>query len=198
VSEAWRNLSPPPETSVVGPARQVGCIVKDIDAAIAYWAGTVGAGPFFIMRRIKFDNFRHLGQPAPSPEVSLAFGQFGQLQIELIEQHDMTPSGYRDFLEGGREGPQHMAFWFSDPAEYDRVHHELARKGMFVRHESTGPGPRFAYFSQGDGIYPELELAEALLPGDNWAEMIAQASMGWTGEDPIRLADGSPEPQSAT
>jgi catechol 2,3-dioxygenase-like lactoylglutathione lyase family enzyme len=178
----------------IGPIRQVGHIVSDLDASLRYWTETVGVGPFFVSREIRFEGFRYMGRPAPSPCVSLAFGQAGSLQIELIAQHDDTPSGYRDFLDAGREGAQHLAAWYADGAAYDEAYRRLSAQGMFVRHESIGPGPRFAYFSGGDGIYPELELAEALLPMlGGFADNVARASEGWTGADPIRGLDGAPE-----
>jgi catechol 2,3-dioxygenase-like lactoylglutathione lyase family enzyme len=176
----------------VGPVRQIGNVVRDFDGALRYWTETMGAGPFFMAREIRFENFRYMGRPSPSPLVSLAFGQAGPLQIELIAQHDDTPSGYRDFLDGGREGPQHLASWFADHDSYDRAHRTLGELGMFIRHESTGPGPRFAYFSGGDGVYPEIEIAEALLPTlGGFSEMVARASEGWDGRDPFRRLDGS-------
>lgn len=179
-----------------GPVRQIGNIVPDINAALRYWTETLGAGPFYIMRNLRFDNFHHRGQPSPSPCVTLAFGQAGPIQIELIAQHDDAPSGYIDFLSDGREGPQHLASWFDDPAEFDIAYQRLLDRGMFVRHESTGPGPRFAYFSLGDGIYPELELAEALIPSQNgFFDYIAEQSKGWDGSKPVRLFDGTPDPE---
>lgn len=178
-----------------GPVRQLGNIVPDINAALRYWIEKMGAGPFYVMRNLRFDNFRYRGQPAPSPCVTLAFGQNGPLQIELIAQHDNVPSGYTDFLSSGREGPQHLACWFDDPVAFDTAYQQMLGRGMFVRHESTGPGPRFAYFSQGDGIYPELELAEALIPSQNgFFDHIADQAKRWDGSNPVRQFDGTPDP----
>jgi catechol 2,3-dioxygenase-like lactoylglutathione lyase family enzyme len=181
---------------IMGPVRQLGNIVHDMNAALRYWTETMGAGPFYIMRNIRFENFQYRGKPAESPCVSLAFGQAGPLQIELIAQHDDLPSGYQDFLLSGREGAQHLASWFDNETAYDAAYHRLLSEGLFVRHESTGPGPRFSYFSRGDGIYPELELAEGLLPSQNgFFDHIAQQSVDWDGSNPVRLPDGTPDPE---
>lgn len=178
-----------------GPLRQLGNIVPDMNAALRHWTETIGAGPFFVVRDIQFENFRYRGQPAPSPRISLAFGQAGPIQIELIAQHDDTPSGYIDFLARGLEGPQHLASWFGDSAQFDAAYQRLHDRGMFVRHENVGPGPRFAYFSAGDGIYPELELAEALMPEQNgFFDYIAAQSVDWDGSNPVRLFSGEPDP----
>jgi catechol 2,3-dioxygenase-like lactoylglutathione lyase family enzyme len=183
----------------VGPTRQIGNIVHDIDEALRYWTETMGAGPFFVNRRIRFDNFRHHGVESPSPLVSLAFGQSGAIQIELIQQHDDVPSGYRNFLDSGREGAQHLAHWFDNSGDYDEAYQRLLEQGLFVRHEGDSSGVRFAYFSKGEGIYPEIELAEGLLPRLNgWFDYIAKASVGWDGSDPVRQPDGTPEPATVS
>jgi catechol 2,3-dioxygenase-like lactoylglutathione lyase family enzyme len=178
----------------IGPIRQIGYVVHDLDAWLRYFTGTVGVGPFIVAREIRIGNFHYMGAPAASPCVSLAFGQSGPLQIEVIAQHDDLPSGYRDFLDSGHEGAQHLAAWFADNDSYDRAHKRLRDQGLFVRHESTAE-PRFAYFSRGDGVYPELEIAEALLP---WrpriADYLAQQSEGWDGRNPVRALDGTPDP----
>lgn len=111
--------------------------------------------------------------------MTLAFGQSEDVQIELIQQHDEARSGYQDFLDSGREGPQHVAFWFDDPVRYDAAYRRLIDEGLFVSHEGAGGGARFAYFSRGDDCYPEMELAEPLLPNQNgWFEFIATLRVG--------------------
>jgi catechol 2,3-dioxygenase-like lactoylglutathione lyase family enzyme len=177
---------------LVGPVRQIGHVVRDLDAALRYWTETLGVGPFFVARDMRFQNFRYMGAPAPSPCVSLALAYSGPIQIELIAQHDDTPSSYRDFLESGREGAQHVSTWFADKASYDRAHRKLRDKGMFVRQESTGPDVRFAYFSQGDGLYPEMEISEALLPSlAGLNDLAIQQAEAWDGRDPIRPLPGA-------
>ena len=50
------------------------------------------------------------GEPT-EPVVSIAFANSGDLQVELIEQEDDAPSIYREFLDAGREGFHHLAWW---------------------------------------------------------------------------------------
>lgn len=174
-------------------ARQIGMIVPDFDAALAYWTEVMGAGPFFVTRKVKFDNFRYRGESAPSPTVSLAFGQLDTMQVEIIAQHDDLPSGYRDYLGSGKQGPQHMAHWFASHEDYDRAYRQLLDLGYTVRQQGGGMA-RFSYFSAGEGQYPEIELAEALLPElDGWADRIKAASVDWDGSAPLRNPDGTIE-----
>ena len=85
-----------------GEIRQNGYVVRDIDAALAHWTGTLGVGPFFYFERVPIADFRYRGEPSPV-EVSIALANSGALQIELIQQRNDAPSMYRDFLRAGRE-----------------------------------------------------------------------------------------------
>ena len=178
---------------LLGPPRQIGLVVPDFDAALEYWTTVMGAGPFFITRKVQFENYRYRGQLADAPTVSLAFGQFGAMQVEIIAQHDDLPCGYNDYLHSGARGPQHFAHWFADRASFEQAGRELCDRGFKVRH-AGGDAIRFAYFSLGDGIYPEVEIAEALSPmAGDWVKQIADAHVNWDGSAPLRTADGTPE-----
>ena len=47
-------------------------------------------------------------------EMSVALANSGDLQIELIQQRNDAPSMYKEFLDSGREGLQHMSYWTRD------------------------------------------------------------------------------------
>jgi catechol 2,3-dioxygenase-like lactoylglutathione lyase family enzyme len=105
--------------SVLGPAVQLGFVVRDVEAAMRHWIEVLGVGPFLFLEK-------GTGRPAPQSffrkepvhvEMRLAFGFIGDVQIELIEQVNDAPSPYREFLESGREGLQHFGFWVHDCEE---------------------------------------------------------------------------------
>ena len=53
-----------------GPLRQMGYVVKDIDAAMRYWIDVCQIGPWFYIDKLAVDDFRYKGQPSrifPSP-----------------------------------------------------------------------------------------------------------------------------------
>ena len=95
---------------IFGEIRQNGYVVRDLAAALRHWTTVLGVGPFFYFEHVKIDDFRYRGQPS-SPALSIALANSGALQIELIQQHNDAPSMYRDFLQAGREGLQHVAYW---------------------------------------------------------------------------------------
>src|SRR5713101_108859 len=131
-----------------GSIRQIAFVVHDLELALQYWTQTLGVGPFFVLRRLSPETFRYQGKPSPPPCLSIALGNSGDVQVELIQQHDEQPSAYRDFLASGREGLQHVASWLTR-AEFDATMARLLAAGAVVAHEGmvAGAGVRFAYFA---------------------------------------------------
>ncbi len=67
-----------------GPIRQLGYVVRDIEASMRYWTEQLGVGPFFYYDRAPMRDFKYLGQPCDA-QISAALGQSGPLQIELLQ-----------------------------------------------------------------------------------------------------------------
>lgn len=171
-----------------GPIRQVGHVVRDADAAMAFWTQAMGIGPFFVVREMTMIDFKYRGHPSPAPVVTLCFAQSGDVQIELIQQHNDAPSAYREFLSAGRTGVQHLSPWFDNEAEYEAARQHALDKGLTMVHESVGGPARFCYFETGTPDAPLLELSEALLPNvADLPRMVAEASRDWDGSDPVRV-----------
>jgi hypothetical protein len=173
-----------------GPLRQVGLVVRDARATMLHWAEHMGVGPFVLFPGLEFENFRYLGQPSPPPVLDIAFAQSGSLQIEVIQQLNDAPSGYRDFLNTGQEGLQHMCAMYAAAQPYDDAYRRLRENAYAVVHEGNAKGSpeRFAYFSpRSDMRTPLLEISEGLAPGlaPLWARLEA-ISANWDGSDPIR------------
>jgi catechol 2,3-dioxygenase-like lactoylglutathione lyase family enzyme len=168
---------------VFGDIRQNGYVVRDIEAAMKHWTQVLGIGPFFYMPHLEAETFVYRGKPS-GVDMSIALANSGDLQIELIQQHNDEPSLYKDFLDAGREGLQHVSSWVADiQPEIDR----LTAAGHVIAQEGTlAGGIRFVYFDteQHPGTVFEMSnLAGALaaLP-----QMVADAARNWDGSDPIR------------
>ena len=98
---------------IFGAVCQNGYVVRDIRAAMDHWVNVMGVGPWYYIDRVKTDYFRHRGQDS-GMEMSVALANSGDLQIELIQQRNDAPSMYKEFLNSGREGLQHMSYWTRD------------------------------------------------------------------------------------
>ena len=123
-----------------GPVRQNGYVVRDLDRALWHWIDVMGVGPWFVFRKVELDWFRHRGAPS-APHLSIALANSGDLQLELIQQHDDAPTMYREFLDAGREGLQHVAFWSTD---YQALFDRLLAEGYRLGHEGRSAARRAA------------------------------------------------------
>lgn len=174
---------------IFGPIRQVGHVVRDVNQAMAYWTGTLGIGPFYVFREARMTNFHYRGHRSEDIVITMAFAQSGDVQIELIQQHNDAPSAYREFLSAGREGMQHLSPWFDDPAAYDAARTAMITQGMTLVHETQHDdgSPRFVYFETGRPDAPLIELSEAMLPVSRIVpDTVAMAALDWDGSDPVR------------
>ncbi|MGB0906418.1 MAG: VOC family protein [Maricaulaceae bacterium] len=103
-----------------GPARQVAYIVPDIDAAMAHWK-TLGVAAFLVTRDvIPLQNAFYRGEKSGKTPVNIAFGYMGDMQIELIQALDDTPSIYTEAVTRGITGVHHYAVCVENfPAQYN-------------------------------------------------------------------------------
>ncbi|WP_047396648.1 VOC family protein [Chitinibacter sp. ZOR0017] len=166
-----------------GEIRQIAFVVPNIDSAMQYWAATLGIGPFFIKRKIQLDNFEYRGKASASPVISIALANSGALQIELIEQHDMQPSIFLEFLQRQPTGGlQHIAAWLSR-TEFEQRKTALITQGYQVAQAGkiSSSGVELLYFAteqdQTGVIFEIANLAEPEhIPR---LEKIAQAAQQW-------------------
>jgi hypothetical protein len=171
-----------------GPIRQLGFVVPDFDAALRYWIDGHGLGPFYVIREVRPDVFMYLGEPSEPPLLTAANAQSGELQIEIITQHDDAPSMYRDFLERGGDGLQHYSSWVTQ-ARYDEILAREKAAGTTVLSEAhIGSAVRGAYFAPtgapGEIAHEVSTMGEpAVQP---LIQMMIDAARDWDGSDPIR------------
>ena len=173
-------------STIFGEVRQNGYVVRDIEAAMEHWTAILGIGPFFYIEKVPVEDFRYRGEPSDT-EFSVALANTGSLQVELIQQRNDAPSMYRDFLEAGREGLQHLAYWTQD---FDKTMKELEPKGYAVGQSGQigGPTGRFVYFDTETHPGTVIELSEISGPKGKFFEIIAETARDWDGKDPIRKA----------
>ncbi len=167
-----------------GAIRQNGYVVRDLDAAVDHWVNVMGVGPWFYFERVAIDYFRHRGQPS-GMEMSVALANSGDLQIELIQQRNDAPSMYKEFLDSGREGLQHVAYW---TREYQSLYDRALSLGYKVGHEGQIGGElgRFAYFDTQAHPGSVIELSDISGSKGVFFEYVRTSSIDWDGSDPIR------------
>lgn len=155
---------------------QAGYYVEDLEEAARSHAALFGSGPFIYMdpmtQTIDFRGEKH------ELTMQTAYGQLGDIQIELIQVLSDGPSPYK---ESGRYGFHHFSIWVDD---LEAALKEFAEAGFEVamRFESGG-GLQVAYVDCRDpwGYYIELHA-----PIERFWDMIKQAAEAWDGKDPYR------------
>ena len=163
---------------------QVAYFVPDIRAAARQMTDTFGAGPFFVIDRIELAWGEHRGENCPFVHSS-AYGQWGEVMMELVQQDSDGASPFRDLYAPGQSGLHHVATMVDDlPQAYT----QFAERGMpIATRAATATGTEFAVLdatAQMGHFIEVYERSEGLL---GFYGMVKQASAGWRGSDPIRM-----------
>jgi Glyoxalase/Bleomycin resistance protein/Dioxygenase superfamily len=165
-----------------GPIRQNAYLVRDLRQAMDAWLG-IGVGPWYVLASFPQADSWYRGQ-ATAPVVSVAFANSGALQVELIEQEDEQPSIYKEFLDGGRVGFHHIAFWSE---EFATSVGRAEAAGWPVVHRGTGGGiAQFAYVDAGGFTSTVVEIMELNDITRAMTAMVRDAAVDWDGKDPVR------------
>jgi catechol 2,3-dioxygenase-like lactoylglutathione lyase family enzyme len=166
-----------------GEVRQIGYVVRDIEAAMKYWSETLGIGPWFYAPKIIDQHFEYKGKPSPI-ERAVALANSGFMQMELVQQLNDAPSMYLDFLRAGHTGAQHFAYWTTN---FDADLKRLLAQGLTVgMNGSVGAGGRYVYFETEFHPGTVIELSEISGPKGALFRQIREASENWDGRNPIR------------
>ncbi len=169
--------------SVIGPPVQIAYAVRDVHEAARRWAAERGAGPFFVAEHIVVHDVRHRGRPAVFDHSS-AYGQWGDIMVELLCDHTVGPSAVADVVGPGGVGLHHVAHFVDD---LDAAARELAARGWpeaFRATTTTGNVFAFHDATAELGHMVEIYVGTPALRG--FYGMVAAAATGWDGRDPVR------------
>ena len=119
--------------------RQIGVVVRDVDAAVEYFSSSFGLGPFRTVIRDRKSVIIH-GRPA-GYKVKLAFADLGQIQLELIEVLEGETIQTECLRERG-EGLHHLGLYVED---LDAEVAKWESRGFGVLQRTMPGGPGFAY-----------------------------------------------------
>lgn len=165
------------------PIVQVAYFVSDVRAAAQRMSETLGAGPFYVADRIELAWGEHRGMPCQFVHSS-AYGQWGDLMLELVQQDEPGPSPFRDCFAPGEEGLHHMAMMVDSlPATYAQC---AALGYPLAARAQTKGGTEFAFIDTRQPFGHLLEVYERseLLTG--FYRFVREAAAGWDGAEPVR------------
>jgi hypothetical protein len=168
-------------TVLPGAIRQIGYIVTDLDEAMQSWLD-LGVGPWFVIRGLKMQAL-YRGKPCETT-ITMALSNSGEMQIELIQPDDDTPSIYTEFLDAKGPGYHQLAYWTED---FDATMTAVEQAGWpVVWSGGEGFGVRFAYVEPPNSPAQIIEISELTDTTRASSAYIRDAAAGWDGTDPIR------------
>ncbi len=173
---------------MLAPIHHVGYVVPDLRTGVDRVTASLGAGPFFAMEHIEFDEVTYLGEPAVYDHSS-AFAQWGPILLELTEVHEVEPVGLRQALVAPGAGVGHVA-WLADSLadETERLH------AAGIRPFHTGcTGPVSAVWFDGSAqLGHPIEVLERSGPLLGFYAMVRAAAEDWDGSEPWRIMTAPP------
>jgi len=172
-----------PRFSQFGPVMQLAFVPKDVDAALRFWTQTMGVGPFFKFPHVSYEHFSYQGQ-SRDVDFSVLTSYWGDLQIELIQQHNDAPSSYTNGLAGGHDGLHHVCIAVD---AVDAVRALGARTGARIVQEMRMGGLETIYVDGDGGPAPYIEFAQVPPAFAGLFDMMRGAARAWDGTDPVRL-----------
>jgi methylmalonyl-CoA/ethylmalonyl-CoA epimerase len=89
--------------------------VADIEAAIHHYESVLGAGPFKVLEHPAYDSVTAGGEPA-SYDHTAAFGVWGDIPVELVQLHEVTPARVADAITTPAPSLHHIAWTTPDLA----------------------------------------------------------------------------------
>ena len=146
-------------------------------------ARSSGTGPFHVMDKIELIWGQHRGQVCNFVHTS-AYGQCGELIIELVQQDVEGPSPFRDMYAPGEEGVHHVATIVDSLPEtyayYESLGFDVSAKAQ------TKSGIEFAFIDTVAALGHMVEVYEASEALLGFYKFIRSTSQGWDGKDPVR------------
>jgi len=161
---------------------QIAYAVPDAEAAAHDWARRFGAGPFFLWRHIPLRDVMYRGRSAGFDHTS-AYGQWGDVMVELVQDHGSSASVVRELYGPAESGLHHLAYFVGD---LDETTASLAAEGLPLAMSAVAGGARFHFV---DALASLGHFLELYTPSDRLRAFythVASAAQDWDGADPVR------------
>jgi Glyoxalase/Bleomycin resistance protein/Dioxygenase superfamily len=159
--------------------------VADIEQGMRQYGELLHVGPWFLIGPFTPPKGRYRGAPTKA-RFSLALTYSGQLQIELIQQHDQEPSVFQETLAARRAHGFHH--WGIGAHDFDASAAHFRSRGYQEAFTDTAPDPlgcRVIYFDTGRDLPGMLEVIEINPATEKAFSNMYKAAQEWNGKDHI-------------
>jgi catechol 2,3-dioxygenase-like lactoylglutathione lyase family enzyme len=111
-------------------------------------------------------------------------GYWGDMQIELVRQHNDTPSIFKAWRDEGREGLHHVCVLVDD---MNTARNVCETAGATILQEALVPGGgEVIYADPGGGPGSLVELLKPAPGTREFFKMMREAHRTWDGKDAVR------------
>ena len=163
---------------------QIAYVVENLSAAMNNWLSQTSCGPFFLFEHFEFVEPVYRGEPT-NLDISIALGYTGSLCIELIQQHDESPSVYLEEINRKGYGQHHLAIL--EPQVEQRISHYASEGSPCLFRGAFAMGVEVAYLDTRATLGCLLELVEDNEVSRAVLKDLQQAHEEWGGHEPIRV-----------
>lgn len=171
------------------PIRQIAYFVPDVRMAAARHSTLFGSGPFFVADHIPLKRSFYRGREAMLDHSS-AYGQWGEVMVEFVQQNNDGPSAFRDmYPEGSSGGIHHVALIVDDLAATIVALEDAGSETALYAEMNSG----FA-FAMIDTVDTYGHMIELYMPAPQlvgFYDFVKQAAQGFDGRDPVRTIEFS-------
>ncbi|WP_374413621.1 VOC family protein [Novosphingobium colocasiae] len=164
---------------------QIAYFVPDVRAAALRHHQMFGSGPYYVLDEVSLPLCEYRGQPARW-SISSAFGQWGDIQVEFMQQNDALPSFLYDVFPAGsgRFGLHHLAITVSD---LHAAADEMVRDGYAIAlHARMDNGIEAMLVDTIAENGHMIELYQDCAPLREFYDFVRAESIGFDGTDPVR------------
>jgi len=162
---------------------QIAYTVADIQEEMRRYSDLLRVGPWFLVGPFVPPKGVYRGA-ITEMRVSLGIAFFGQVMVELIEQHDEEPSVFRETLKArGAHGFHHRAIGARD---FEKTVAQYRSRGYPEAFTDFAPlGFRIVYFDTSRDLPGMLEVIEMNAAAEEGFHKMYQAAHDWDGKTHI-------------
>ncbi len=165
-----------------GQIMQLGYVVEDIETTAREWVERTGAGPFYTLDQLEMDQYYYRGERTDLT-MSLAFGYWGDIQVELIHPLNEADTLYTRALKDAPGKLNHLATVVSD---LDALLSRHQLNDRVIQSGKMPTGLQFVYLEEHVPGGLHLELIEAQDSTLQAFEGMKQIAAQWDGSHPLR------------
>lgn len=168
---------------ITSPIRQIAYFASDVRAAAERHSELYGSGPYFVADNIPLAKAIYRGTET-TLDHSSAYGQWGELMVEFVQQNNPGPSVFRDLYPDGEEGIHHVAIIVDDLVTA-RTAFQKADMAVAL-HAEMMDGFVFEMIDAVKHCGHFIELYESVPTLTGFYDMVRDSSIGFDGRDPVR------------